>query len=84
MNSTYTGTQLALLYQDIRLQHEESTVFVDCGFKDATLVQEEVLVALKKKCLTKAHLEIVKPFFLLKNIQIEAHVKIKKRFFFGL
>ncbi|AOT07281.1 hypothetical protein [Pseudoalteromonas luteoviolacea] len=83
MDKTYTGEQLAQLYQNIRLEHEESIIFVDCGFKGATLEQKEILSALKRKRLTQAQLESVKPFFLLKNIQIEEYVKVKKRFFFS-
>ncbi|MDK1287172.1 hypothetical protein [Pseudoalteromonas umbrosa] len=82
MNTTYTGAQLAQLYQNIRLQHEESVLFVECGFKEATLEQDSIISALKSKCLTRAQLDTVKPFFLLKNIDIKAHVKVKKRFFF--
>ncbi|MDK2596452.1 hypothetical protein [Pseudoalteromonas obscura] len=83
MKVAYSGEQLAQIYRDIRLKHEESTMFVDCGFKQATSHQDEILAALKLKTLSLQQLHSVKPFFLLENIQIEDHVKIKKRFFFG-
>jgi hypothetical protein len=74
-------TELAELYLELSMRYEEEH-FVECGFESATKARSEMYKKILSGSLSNKDLGEIEHVFAMRNINIRAHIKPKKRFIF--